>query len=103
MRPTKSAPPTGCQTAEQHEVELTKLATDLAAQADVMLKRGGIDAARGKELALASIRARKLAAELAQEREGWDHSREIMAHEREMAGVGRRASGRPRLKFGGGR
>lgn len=76
-------------------------ANELAAAARVALAKGGIDAARGKELALASIRARKLAAELAQEREGWAHTREMMDHEREMAGVGRRSHGRPRLNLGG--
>src|SRR5688572_24158137 len=84
-------PPEGCVSTLEHERELTALAQLLADQAREMLKRGGIDSARGKELALASIRARKIAAGYSLEREAADHVNHLERQQRDLAGLPRNA------------
>ena len=85
---TTTKPPTGCTDLEAHERDATALADKLQARALEMLARDGrIDVATGKELAIASVRARKLAAELAQIREDVVLLRESMEHEKQMSGI----------------
>src|SRR4051794_13994594 len=92
----KSTCPDGCRTAIEHERELVALAELLESKARTMLAgdvRIGVSA--GKELALAAIRARKQASELALAREGREHDDWIVREYQKLQGVVR---DRPQLQ-----
>lgn len=91
-------PPPGTHDVDVHERRLTELADKLQAKAEKLLETDvRIHIATGKELALASIRARKEAAELALARADRAHDEMIIAECRRIdAGAAPRA--RPRLR-----
>ena len=92
----KPTTPDGCRSTEEHERALVQLAEELEAKAREMLTsdvRIGISA--GQELALAAIRARKQAGELALAREQSEHTDHIMREYQKMKGLG---TARPALR-----
>jgi hypothetical protein len=83
--------PHGCQSVESHERELLALAEVLEARAREMLDSDGrIDIATGNQLALAAIRARGKAADLAAAREARDYEVWLVEHEKQMSAGGHR-------------
>jgi hypothetical protein len=94
--------PDGCVDLHEHERRLTQLAASLEERAQALLGVEGcrISAASGGQLALASVRARALATELARHRDEDERERRLLQHDRELAGI---VDSRPRLKFTGSR
>lgn len=87
-----SSPPEGCHHVETHERKLTELADLLDERAKAWLRDGEspILASRAKELALAAVRARKIASELALKRLEVDYGRWLVAERRALGGTRRR-------------
>ena len=87
----KPKTPGGCQSTQQHESELLALAQALEVHARKMLKSDErIDLATGNQLALAAIRARSKAADLAADRESREYEVWLVEHEKAMTAAGQR-------------
>lgn len=99
---SKASPPqpTGCREVDEHERELTELADKLQAQAVKLLETDlRIHIATGKELALASIRARKAAADLSLARAERDNDNALFDEYKRLRGG--ELPPRPRLRRAG--
>jgi hypothetical protein len=89
----RKAPPRGCRTVETHERQLVALADQLEAQVAVLLApdKDGLVApmciSRAKEVALAAVRSRKIAADLALERERNQHLDWLIEQKKGMSGA----------------
>lgn len=88
MKTPIKTPPEGCCDLEHHEREATTLAETLQARATQWLQRDGrIDVATAKELALVSLKARKIASDLAARRAEIVEFYDAMEHEKQMSGI----------------
>ena len=95
---------TDLQDVEEHERRLTLLADELDKRALSLLAECGsasnarlvTSSARG--LCEAAVKARRAASELASKRADRDQIDRLTKHERDMAGIGRRAAGRSPLR-----
>lgn len=96
----RKPPPDGCASVEEHERSLLALAQDLEKRSrELLVSDGRVTVATANQLALASIKARAKAADLALAREQTEYGEWLVAQKKRMRTGATSLPPRPPLQF----